>query len=467
MTIINTSSSHSKPIKPTPTSKPTSTSKPIFQSIPVKNRSIKSKSINRLIIFNSLFFISLLLLHSTQLIFFPLIFFKSSFNGLFWKINSFAKQVFGIVLVVATQIFAPTKLVITLDDDHDLDLRKIVKRDRSGRVISLDLPKRSVTMANHQIYADWLYIWCLAYLAEIHGSIIIILKASLKWVPIVGPAMQLFSFIFLNRSWSLDKSSLTEHLTTMANQTTSNQPIKSNSSSQPLTLLIFPEGTLVSPLTRPISQKYADKNGLTDLKHCLLPRSTGILFCIRALSRKIPDLQLIDLTIGYPGIPAYGNGQDFYTLQSIFGYGHSPPKVHLHLRLIPISSIPIGTSHLKSMKDSSENPSELIDPTTEESIEFDKWLRSQWKLKDERLERFYQTGEMCEEGVEEEEEEEGEGAEEEGKGMEEIVLKNRLEIQIRLRKNLDWMILIGLYAPGLILIWLISIWFMIGFKKVF
>jgi hypothetical protein len=33
------------------------------------------------------------------------------------------------------------------------------------------------------------------YFADLHDSIIIILKASLKWVPLVGPAMQFFDFI--------------------------------------------------------------------------------------------------------------------------------------------------------------------------------------------------------------------------------------------------------------------------------
>lgn len=50
-------------------------------------------------------------------------------------------------------------------------------------------------MANHQIYTDWLYLWSLLYLASIPESIIIILKDSLRRVPLVGPAMQLFRFV--------------------------------------------------------------------------------------------------------------------------------------------------------------------------------------------------------------------------------------------------------------------------------
>lgn len=78
------------------------------------------------------------------------------------------------------------------------------------------LPENVVIMANHQAYLDWMYIWVLGYLAcspslpsvpdkttlevanndngitnKHHGSksIIILLKKSLKWVPIVGWGM--------------------------------------------------------------------------------------------------------------------------------------------------------------------------------------------------------------------------------------------------------------------------------------
>lgn len=37
----------------------------------------------------------------------------------------------------------------------------------------------------------------------------------------------------------------------------------------------------------------------------LNPRSTGLLFILRTLLPEIPDLKLLDVTIGYPGVP-YG-----------------------------------------------------------------------------------------------------------------------------------------------------------------
>lgn len=58
------------------------------------------------------------------------------------------------------------------------------------------------------MYCDWSYLWNLFYFANLHTSLIIILKASLKWVPIVGPAMQIFRFIFMHRNWAADQKNL-------------------------------------------------------------------------------------------------------------------------------------------------------------------------------------------------------------------------------------------------------------------
>lgn len=66
--------------------------------------------------------------------------------------------------------------------------------------------------------------------------------------------MQFLDFIFLARSWGADKISLGEHLTRIGHEAQAND--------NPLSLIIYPEGTLVSPNTRPLSKKYADKEGI-------------------------------------------------------------------------------------------------------------------------------------------------------------------------------------------------------------
>ncbi|PLW06794.1 hypothetical protein PCANC_26877, partial [Puccinia coronata f. sp. avenae] len=149
----------------------------------------KSHSNLQSIQFNAFFFSSIIFLHLTQLLVFPFVLLLNNtlVAHLRLKYNCLARKTFAIILILVTQIFAPTNLVLTSDDS--IDLEKLVRRDKHGKVIAIDLPSHSIIMANHQIYADWLYIWSLAYLADIHSALIIILKASLKWVPIVGPIM--------------------------------------------------------------------------------------------------------------------------------------------------------------------------------------------------------------------------------------------------------------------------------------
>lgn len=122
--------------------------------------------------------------------------------------------------------------------------------------------------------------------------------------------MIFFRFIFLSRSWSRDQGTLGRHLRFMAKGANTKR-----STASKLLLLIFPEGTLVSKLTRPASRAFAEKQGFPDCRNLLLPRSTGILFCLRELIAQTPDLKLVDFTIGYPGIPPAGYGQSYYTLR--------------------------------------------------------------------------------------------------------------------------------------------------------
>lgn len=66
--------------------------------------------------------------------------------------------------------------------------------------------------------------------------------------------MQMYRFIFLARSWASDKFQLARQLSKLGD--------KAQHQDKPFTLILFPEGTLVSKDTRPISSKYAEKMGV-------------------------------------------------------------------------------------------------------------------------------------------------------------------------------------------------------------
>ena len=142
----------------------------------------------------------------------------------------------------------------------------------------------------------------------------------------------------------------------------------------------------------------------------LLPRSTGLHTTLLSLSQ-LPSLYLMDVTVGYPGIPRSGYGQDYYTLKSIFFDGIPPPEVHYHVRLynvqrdVPLyapstSSIPqaikddpsLSLEQRKVLAQSMAKKPHLLEPREEDKAAFDTWLRERWYEKDELMEKWHQGG---------------------------------------------------------------------------
>ncbi len=151
------------------------------------------------------------------------------------------------------------------------------------------------------------------------------------------------------------------------------------------------------------------------MSHTLLPRSTGLLYSLRALSSCVPDLQLLDITVAYPGVsypfliestrshsilvgvPSTGYGQSYYTLRSIFFDQIPPPAVHMHIRRfdvakhVPIGALPNGAS--RSQPNGYPHGQTIgVDVPEDEREAFDVWLRNRWSEKDQLMQRFYDTG---------------------------------------------------------------------------
>ena len=188
-----------------------------------------------------------------------------------------------------------------------------------------------------------------------HGRIYIVLKESLRSIPVIGWGIQLSQFILLKRNWEKDKPNLSKHLQ------------KLNKITDPMWLLLFPEGTNLAPSTREASKKWADKSGIKDMQHTLLPRTTGLQFCLQELRKTVG--YVYDCTIAYEGVPRGQYAQDIYTLQAQYVQGNSPKCVHMYWRRFRVSDIPLNNE--KS---------------------FDSWLRARWVEKDAYIEYFYRTG---------------------------------------------------------------------------
>ncbi len=151
--------------------------------------------------------------------------------------------------------------------------------------------------------------------------------------------MQLASFLFLRRAWADDKRHMTRWTKTLfgADALAPNQ------------VLLFPEGTNLTPETRGIDSKFVAKTpGLTEYTHVLHPRTTGFVHLvneIRATTRAAetecanrtaqsyhPIDSVYDVTLAYP------DGR-WWTEMDLMS-GRLPPSVHVHFKRYRLSQLP-------------------------------------------------------------------------------------------------------------------------------
>ncbi|KAH7378377.1 acyltransferase-domain-containing protein [Phaeosphaeria sp. MPI-PUGE-AT-0046c] len=308
---------------------------------------------------------SILAIAITQAIGAPLYFYS---KDLFYAWMAMTKQHFGVVSTTMTYWWAPTMVRVSGDES----VRGQMWKTEDGR-LECDFPERMVLISNHQIYTDWVYLWWMAYTASMHGHLYIILKESIKYIPIIGTGLMMYGFIFLSRKWATDQERFKYRLKKLS--TSHAGPLSGSKGLDPMWLLIFPEGTNLSNNGRRASKKWADKNQIPDLRHALLPRSTGLLFCLQELKGSVE--YMYDCTVAYEGVPVGQYGQDIFTLRSTYFGGRPPPSVNMHWRRFPIADMPLHDEKL-----------------------FSDWVTARWREKDDLLQYFVENNRFpADEGV--------------------------------------------------------------------
>ena len=308
------------------------------------------------------FFTCSTLLHCTQLLGVPLYFVSKDW---FYAWIALTKQYFGLLATTMTQWWSPTIVRIS----GDKSVAGLLRQKEDG-MLEVDFGERIVLMANHQIYTDWLYLWWTAYTnaAPTHGHIYIILKDSLRYLPLLGPAMMFYGFIFMSRKWATDESRLRYRLQKL---NTPHHPAVSGRDQHqqldPMWLVIFPEGTVLSAYTRDVSKKFSEKSGIPDMKHQLLPHHTGLAFCLQELRSTVP--YLYDCTIAYEPFAAGSYSQDIFTLPSVYFQGRAPISVNMHWRRFAIKDMPLDD------KDAMQ-----------------QWILQRWREKDALIDAFQREG---------------------------------------------------------------------------
>lgn len=241
-----------------------------------------------------------------------------------------------------------------------------------------------------------------------HGHLYIILKESIKYIPILGTGMMFYGFIFLSRKWATDKERFTYRLKKLSTPHEAAVTGANPKGLNPMWLLIFPEGTNLSDNGRKASTKWAEKNGIQDLRHALLPRSTGLSYCLQELRDSVD--YMYDCTVAYEGVPVGQYGQDLFSLRGSYFQGRPPKSVNMHWRRFAIKDIPLGDEKI-----------------------FADWLLARWREKDELLQQYIETGSFPADG--------GFGEDENGKKVKGAGL---IETEVRTAK---WYEFVQVFVP--------------------
>ena len=97
------------------------------------------------------------------------------------------------------------------------------------------------------------------------------MKKMFKYVPTIGWAWGHSDFIFLDRNWEKDKSTITKGMDTLVSYPSA------------VCLVLYAEGTRVTPEKLEASQKFARQKNLPILKYHLIPRSKGFVHIMKHL----------------------------------------------------------------------------------------------------------------------------------------------------------------------------------------
>ncbi|KAH9257742.1 hypothetical protein BASA81_004208 [Batrachochytrium salamandrivorans] len=160
--------------------------------------------------------------------------------------------------------------------------------------------RTKVLIANHATDVDWIYLWMLAQTSQQSGHVKIILKESIRQVPIFGTMMHLLDFIWIKRNWDEDEESITTKL-----------DLLTSDGEQPLWLFIFPEGMTVNVKSLEKSKSFASSQNRPQLDYTLLPRTKGVEGILNSLRG---DYDVYDLTMNFTGysgeIPTWDMGYE-------------------------------------------------------------------------------------------------------------------------------------------------------------
>jgi lysophosphatidic acid acyltransferase/lysophosphatidylinositol acyltransferase len=214
-----------------------------------------------------------------------------------------------------------------------------------------------LTIYNHKYDVDWLMGWLMCQRIDMLGGTKVVMKNSLRHIPIMGWTCAMGEYIFLKRVWETDSKILVKDLNTICDYP----------EELFFSITLFCEGTRFTKEKHVASMEIAREKGMPELKHHLMPRSKGFTLLTRQLKGKVAAIYDINLGVNdvdgkRPMLSHVKNG--------------IPLKGQIFIRRIPLESVPTENDKVNG-----------------------EFLQQLYREKDEIFEVFHQHGDFSSLGV--------------------------------------------------------------------
>eukprot|EP00917_Polyrhabdina_sp_WS-2016_P025094 GHVP01054060.1.p1 GENE.GHVP01054060.1~~GHVP01054060.1.p1 ORF type:complete len:349 (+),score=49.96 GHVP01054060.1:135-1181(+) len=232
---------------------------------------------------------------------------------------------------------------------------EVVKKD-----FTLDEKKNIIVIANHQLLSDWIHIQNILTLLGRERELCIIYKSSLLDIPILGDMLLLFEYIPLLRNWTEGKREFLKEL----------EKIKER---EKLSLLLFPEGTIITNNSIPSGRLYTEAQGISPFENVLPPKYIGLYVILQLFDKKIDGI--LDLTIDY-GVSSTYLDAEIGAIPHLTS-GKGPKDIKVYMDYYKAEEIPGNSQNLETSKKQNDdfNPPE----------EYREWLLNVFRRKDQLL----------------------------------------------------------------------------------
>ncbi|WZY87691.1 hypothetical protein YC2023_044426 [Brassica napus] len=218
------------------------------------------------------------------------------------KINRVVAETLWLELVWIVDWWAGVKIKVFADNETF---------SRMGK-------EHALVVCNHRSDIDWLVGWILAQRSGCLGSALAVTKNSNKFLPVIGWSMWFSEFLFLERNWAKDESTIKSGL----------QRLKDFP--QPFWLALFVEGTRFTETKLKAAQEYAASSELPIPRNVLIPRTKGFVSTVSNMRSFVPAIY--DMTVAIPKTSPPP------TMLRLFR--GQPSVVHVHIKCHSMKDLP-------------------------------------------------------------------------------------------------------------------------------